>query len=91
MPGWEDGFHFGVACAGFQCEGDNPDSNWKRYTDREAPKGTVDPVKSAAGFRQRYKEDIQRASNLGVNTFRFSIEWARVETERGPFSEEAFA
>lgn len=36
-----------------------------------------------------YKEDIQRMKFLGNNSYRFSIEWARIEPEKGKFNTEA--
>lgn len=89
IPGWAEGFRFGVANSGFQVEGANRDSNWKRYTDRSAATGAVDPVRHAVDFRHRYGEDIGLAAAMGVNTFRFGIEWARVQPRRGEFSESA--
>lgn len=85
------GFHWGVATSGFQVEGSNPDSNWKRYVDATAPTGEIDDVKDAVDFWNRYPEDIQRAADLGVNTFRLSVEWARIEPVRGQWDMEAVA
>jgi beta-glucosidase len=34
----------------------------------------------------RYREDIEIAAGLGLNAFRFSIEWARIEPEPGVYS-----
>ena len=86
-----DGFHWGVATSGFQVEGSNPDSNWKRYTDSAAPAGQADPVGDAVDFWNRYAEDIANAAAMGVNTFRLSVEWARIEPERGRYDEAALA
>lgn len=68
-----EGFHWGVATSGYQAEGDAPDSNWSRYDD------AMEPYRNAVGFRHRYAEDIGLAADMGVNTFRFGVEWARVE------------
>ncbi|MGW0037800.1 family 1 glycosylhydrolase [Gordonia sp. NPDC003376] len=91
VPGWTDRFCLGVANSGFQAEGHNPDSNWKRYTDRAAASGSVDPVGNAVDFRHRYREDILLAKDMGLNTFRFGIEWARVEPRRGHVDPVALA
>jgi beta-glucosidase/6-phospho-beta-glucosidase/beta-galactosidase len=91
VAGWTEGFHFGAASSGFQCEGFNPDSNWRRYTDRAAKAGTVDPVRNAADFRHRYAEDLELAKGMGLNTFRIGIEWARVEPRRGHHDPAALA
>lgn len=36
-----------------------------------------------------YKKDFDLAKGLGLNTFRISIEWARIEPERGQWDQEA--
>ncbi|MBZ8176356.1 family 1 glycosylhydrolase [Corynebacterium sp. 3HC-13] len=84
-------FHWGVATSGFQVEGHNPDSNWKRYVDATAPTGKIDPVNDAVNFWERYPEDIQRAADMGVNTFRISVEWARIEPTPDQYDEAALA
>ncbi|MGN7226432.1 family 1 glycosylhydrolase [Dietzia maris] len=83
------GFHWGVATSGFQVEGSNPDSNWKRYVDATAPTGQTDPVGDAVDFWNRYEEDIANAAAMGVNTFRLSVEWARIEPAPGEYDDEA--
>ncbi|TNC28466.1 glycoside hydrolase family 1 protein [Amycolatopsis alkalitolerans] len=77
---WSRSFYWGVATAGFQSEGSAPDSNWSRYV---ATAGGVDPYGNAVDFRHRYAEDIALAAGMGVNTFRFSVEWAQVEPRPG--------
>lgn len=84
--GWSHPFYWGVATAGFQSEGSAPDSNWSRYA---ATNG--DPYGNAVDFRHRYPEDIRLAANMGVNTFRFSVEWARVEPRPGVWDEQELA
>lgn len=37
----------------------------------------------------RFEEDIDLAKQLGVNSFRFSIEWSRIEPEEGSWNAEA--
>lgn len=85
------GFHWGVATSGFQVEGSNPDSNWKRYVDATSPTGGTDPVGDAVDFWNRYPEDIANAAAMGVNTFRLSVEWARIEPAPGEYDDEALA
>jgi beta-glucosidase len=38
----------------------------------------------------RFREDIRLASELGLNSYRFSIEWSRLEPERGRWDPAAF-
>lgn len=87
----EPAFHWGVATAGFQAEGSAPDSNWSRYVTEHAGKGGVDPYGNGVDFRHRYPADIRRAANMGVNTFRFSVEWARVQPRPGVWDAQELA
>jgi len=36
----------------------------------------------------QYEEDIRILKELGLNAYRFSIEWSRIEPEKGEYSEE---
>lgn len=83
-----DDFLWGVATSGFQSEGSSPDSNWARYS---ASGKTHDEVGGAVDFRHRYGEDIDNAAALGVDVFRFGIEWARVQPSPGTWDEAEFA
>lgn len=80
-------FHWGVATSGFQSEGSFPDSNWGRYIARKG--SGLSPYRDSVDFHGRFREDIALAAAMGVNTFRFSIEWARVMPRRGEVSEAA--
>ena len=49
------------------------------------------PAEDAVKFwdPQYYKKDFELARNLGLNTFRISIEWARIEPEKDRWDQEA--
>ncbi|BAH49006.1 putative beta-glucosidase [Rhodococcus opacus B4] len=79
-----DDFLWGVATSGFQSEGSSPDSNWRRYSGSGR---TRDAIGDSVDFRHRYPEDIARAADLGVDVFRFGVEWARVEPAPGVWDE----
>lgn len=85
VPPVPPGFHWGVATSGYQAEGSAPPSNWATYDDAHEPYG------NSADFFHRYKEDIANAATLGVDTFRFGIEWARVEPQPGVYDPAALA
>ncbi|WP_225976696.1 MULTISPECIES: family 1 glycosylhydrolase [unclassified Corynebacterium] len=84
-------FHWGVASSGFQVEGSNPDSNWLRYVEENQGNGAVDPVNDAVDFWNRYEEDIANAAAMGANTYRISVEWARIEPHPDTWDEDALA
>ncbi|GAB3677077.1 family 1 glycosylhydrolase [Actinocorallia lasiicapitis] len=71
------GFLWGVSLAGFQAEGHFPDSNWTRYAKKQ------EKYRNAVDFRHRYPQDVELARKLGVNVFRTSVEWARIQPRPG--------
>lgn len=81
-------FIWGVSASGYQSEGGHVDSNWDRYN---AQTPTQDRYGQSVDFRHRYREDIALAKDLGVNTFRIGINWARVEPRDGEFDEAELA
>ena len=83
-----ESFIWGVSASGYQSEGGHVDSNWDRYN-AETPK--QDRYGLSVDFRHRYREDIALAGQLGVNTFRIGINWARVEPREGEFDETELA
>ncbi len=49
----------------------------------------LEPSLDAVDHYHRYEEDIRLLSMAGMNAYRFSIEWARVEPAEGCFDETA--
>ncbi|MFJ2263755.1 family 1 glycosylhydrolase [Streptomyces sp. NPDC087844] len=83
-----DGFLWGVATAGHQNEGDNTASDtW--FLEHTTPSLFREPSGPACRGYERWETDLDLAAGLGLNAFRFSVEWARVEPERGIVSAEA--
>jgi beta-glucosidase len=81
-------FLWGTATAAHQVEGNNINSeSWVL----EHTPGTMyaEPSGDACDHYHRYPQDIALLAELGFNTYRFSLEWARIEPEEGYFSEAA--
>lgn len=78
-------FLWGTATAAHQVEGNNVNSD---FWVLETTPGTIfaEPSGDACDHYHRYTEDIRMLSELGFNTYRLSVEWARVEPEDGMFS-----
>ncbi|GAB2212724.1 hypothetical protein Droror1_Dr00020705 [Drosera rotundifolia] len=78
------GFLFGTASAAYQYEGaykaDGKGlSNWDVFTHSSGTHvedGTTGDV--ATDHYHRYEEDVELMADLGVNSYRFSISWARI-------------
>jgi beta-glucosidase len=88
MGSFPDGFLFGTAQSAHQVEGGNVNSDWWAW---EHAEGTpcVEPSGDGCDFYHRYRDDIALMAGLGLNAFRFGIEWARIEPEEGEFSTAA--
>ena len=79
------GFWWGTAGAAHQIEGGNVNSNsWVLEHVPGSP--FVESSGDACDHYHRYPQDIALIAALGFNTYRFSIEWARIEPEEGEFS-----
>ncbi|MGB2169137.1 MAG: glycoside hydrolase family 1 protein [Poseidonia sp.] len=81
-----EGFHWGTATAAHQVEGHQA-NNW---TVHEAAKG-LEPSGAACDHWNRWKDDFQLLSDLGMTSYRFSIEWSRLEPSEGAWDEAALA
>ncbi len=79
------GFLWGVATAAHQVEGNNVNSDeW--VLEYVKPSTFAEPSGDACDHYHRYLDDIGLIARLGFNTYRFSVEWARIEPEQGSFS-----
>jgi beta-glucosidase len=88
MTQFPDGFLWGAATAGHQVEGGNVNADiWP--LEWAQPSLFTEPSGDACDHYHRYPEDIATLAELGGNAYRFSLEWARIEPERGWFSRAA--
>ena len=80
-----ENFLIGSATAAHQVEGGNLNCD---FWAEEHAQGTPYTEKSgdACDHYHRYRDDISLMASLGLKSYRFSIEWARVEPEEGEFS-----
>ena len=83
-----DGFLLGASIAAHQTEGGNTNSDWWWWEHTEATP-CREPSGDACDFYHHYAEDVAMLAELGLNAFRFSVEWARVEPAEGEFSRAA--
>jgi beta-glucosidase len=83
-----DGFLWGTATAAHQVEGGNTSSDLWLMEMMEDSLFT-EPSGDACDHYHLYPRDIALLKQLGFNTYRFSIEWARIEPEKGFFSSAA--
>ncbi len=83
-----DGFLWGASTAGHQVEGGNINADiWP--LEWAEPSLFTEPSGDACDHYHRYPEDIGIVADLGLNAYRFSLEWARIEPEPGFISRAA--
>ncbi|MBR0406873.1 MAG: glycoside hydrolase family 1 protein, partial [Clostridia bacterium] len=87
MARFDKDFLLGAATAAHQVEGNNTNSdNWAQEQMKHS--SFAEPSGIACDHYNRYAEDIALMAKAGLNAYRFSIEWARIEPEEGVFSEK---
>lgn len=83
-------FLIGAATSAHQVEGNNTKSDAWAMEQMEHS-SYAEPSGDAADHYHRYREDIALLAQAGLNAYRFSIEWARIEPQEGVFDEEVTA
>lgn len=82
------GFLWGAATAAHQVEGGNVNNDWWEWEHRPGS-----PCSEFSGdacdHYHRYPADIALLAEVGLNAYRFSLEWSRIEPEEGQFSRAA--
>ena len=79
-------FFIGAATAAHQVEGNNIHSDY--WAQEHLPHTSfTEPSGIACDHYNRYEEDIMLLADAGLNAYRFSVEWARIEPEEGQFDE----
>ena len=80
------GFLIGASTAAHQVEGNNIHSDY--WAQELLPHSSfAEPSGEACDHYHRYEEDIKLLAEAGLNAYRFSVEWARIEPEEGVFDE----
>ena len=87
-------FLWGSATAAYQVEGYCTNNNWNLFEEEKDEKGRPRIMNAqragvCCDHWNRYKEDIQLMKALSLNAYRFSVEWSKIEPERGKFDEGA--
>lgn len=86
----KEGLLLGTATAATQIEGGDENNNWARFAREGKVKDSTTPVRADDHYA-RFREDIDLMAEMGMQVYRFGIEWSRIEPERGTYSKEAVA
>ncbi|ASG24523.1 glycoside hydrolase family 1 protein [Nitrospirillum viridazoti] len=85
-PAMPKGFLWGAAISAHQSEGN--DTNSDSWLLEHLPETVYkEPSGGACDSYHRYEQDFAIARAIGLNCYRFGIEWARIEPEPGHFSQ----
>ncbi|MGN0998457.1 MAG: glycoside hydrolase family 1 protein [Faecousia sp.] len=84
------GFLIGASTAAHQVEGGNIHSDYWAQEHMEFT-SFAEPSGDAVDHYNRYEEDIRLMAEAGLNAYRFSIEWARIEPNPGEYDEKEIA
>jgi beta-glucosidase len=90
FPRFPEGFTFGAATASYQIEGAHDadgrgPSIWDTYCREPGRVLNGDTGDVACDHYHRYREDVALLADLGVDSYRFSVAWPRIQpTGTGP-------
>jgi beta-glucosidase len=82
------GFEWGSATAAHQIEGGNWNNDWWQW-EHTPGSACIEPSGDACDSWNRWPDDVAFARELGLTSYRFSIEWSRIEPEEGEWSSAA--
>lgn len=79
------GFLWGAATSGHQIEGNNVNADtW--VVENVKPTIYAERSADAANSFALWPQDLDLVEQIGLNTYRFSLEWSRIEPDEGKFS-----
>lgn len=85
-PEFPEAFLWGAATAPHQIEGNNIASDlW--WLENQQPTIFAQPSGDACNSFELWEADLDIVKAMGLNCYRFGIEWARIEPEKGLFSQ----
>ena len=83
-----EGFDWGTATAAHQIEGANLNNDWWAWEHSPGSPCAVSSGDACDSWR-RWPDDIRIVGELGFTSYRFSIEWSRIEPAEGEWSRAA--
>ncbi|HVM68141.1 MAG TPA: family 1 glycosylhydrolase, partial [Acidimicrobiales bacterium] len=78
-------FLWGTATAAHQIEGGNVNNDWWAWEHNPAS-GCAASSGDGCDSWHRWQEDVDLVADLGLNAYRFSLEWSRIEPAEGEWS-----
>jgi len=93
QPAGKGSFRFGAASAATQIEDNNPNTDWYWFTlpKDQGGMGQAHFVGDAAMGYTKAIEDVALLKAMHLDSYRFSMEWARIEPQKDMIDEDAIA
>ncbi|BDR53796.1 beta-glucosidase [Bombiscardovia nodaiensis] len=85
---WPDHFLWGAATAGHQVDGNDSTSEIS-FLEQVRPTVFPEPAGTACNSWEQWQDDLDLVASMGLNAYRFSTEWARIEPEEGQIDSSA--
>ena len=80
----------GAATAATQIEGGDENNHWARFAKEGKIYDKTSPVRACDHYN-RFREDIDLMAEMGIEIYRFGIEWSRIEPAEGAFDPDVIA
>lgn len=77
----------GTATAATQIEGGDDNNNWARFAEEGKIDDRTSPTRACDHYN-KWREDIDLMAEMGIQIYRFGIEWSRIEPQQGEIDEE---
>ncbi len=84
------GLLLGTATAATQIEGGDENNNWARFAKEGKVYDKTSPTRACDHYN-RFREDIDLMADIGIEIYRFGIEWSRIEPVQGAFDPEVLS
>ncbi len=82
-------FLWGAGTSAHQIEGGNDRNDWWEWEQLPGKIRNGDRSGAACLGWERYEEDLDLLRSFGLDAYRFSLEWSRIEPEPGRYDEKA--
>ena len=84
----KEGLLLGVATSATQIEGGDENNNWAEFAREGKIYDGTSPTRACDHYN-KWREDIDLMAEMGLQIYRFGIEWSRIEPERDEIDEDA--
>jgi beta-glucosidase len=79
------GWVWGTATAAHQVEGGNVNNDWWEF-EHDPASPAIESSGDACNSWHLWRRDLELVKGLGLDSYRFSLEWSRIEPAEGEFS-----